>query len=78
MYFTWLHNFTISYSRWKVTADLNEKDCSIVQWVAILKQWVHEVWVLCGNSNRLVSDNIQIQFKVLGPNIFLNTVSQVE
>ena len=43
--------------------------------IQALKRWVHEVWVLQGNSNRLVCGNTQIQFMVLGPNIFLKTVT---
>ena len=47
-------------------------------WIELFKQWNHEVWILEGNSNRLVSGNIQIQFTVLGSNIFLKTVSKID
>lgn len=47
-------------------------------WLDMLNQWCHEVWVLEGNSNRLVCGNIQVQFTVLGSNINLKTVSRVD
>jgi hypothetical protein len=47
-------------------------------WIELFKQWTHEVWILEGNSNRLVSGNIHIQFTVLGSNIFLKTVSKID
>lgn len=47
-------------------------------WIELFKQWAHEVWILEGNSNRLVSGNIHIQFTVLGSNIFLKTVSKID
>ncbi|EFX79553.1 hypothetical protein DAPPUDRAFT_304438 [Daphnia pulex] len=47
-------------------------------WIELFKQWTHEVWILEGNSNRLVSGNIHIQFTVLGSNIFLRTVSKID
>ena len=59
----------------QVSTDLNAKADMSVSWRQILKQWSHEVWILAGNSNRLISAPYQIQFTVLGPNIFLSTVS---
>jgi len=44
--------------------------------IDLLKTWVHEVWVLEGNSNRLVCGTTQIQFSVLGPDIFLKTIKK--
>ena len=42
----------------------------------LLKKWIHEVWVLEGNSNRLACGNIHVQFAVLGSAIHLKSVSQ--
>ena len=47
-------------------------------WLDFFNQWSHEVWVLEGNSNRLVCGKIQVQFTVLSSNIFLKTVSTVD
>lgn len=45
-------------------------------WETLLRKWVHEVWTLEGNSNRLVCRDIQVQFTVLGSNIYLKSVSR--
>ncbi|KAK4010163.1 Uncharacterized protein APZ42_016517 [Daphnia magna] len=47
-------------------------------WIDLVKQWTHELWILEGNANRLVCGRIQVQFTVLGSNMFLKTVSEID
>ena len=47
--------------------------------IEILKKWLHEIWELEGNANRLIQtdSNIQIQFTVLRSDIFLKSVTGI-
>lgn len=47
--------------------------------IGILKKWIHEIWELEGNANRLIQtdSNIQIQFTVLRSDIFLKSVTGI-
>jgi hypothetical protein len=47
--------------------------------IGILKKWIHEIWELEGNANRLIQtdSNIQIQFTVLRSDIFLKSITGI-
>ncbi|KAI9558752.1 hypothetical protein GHT06_015541 [Daphnia sinensis] len=46
--------------------------------IDLVRQWTHELWILEGNANRLICGRIQVQFTVLGSNMFLKTISKID